>query len=55
MIDNKLGKLAKNADDEKTKVLKSVENIKELTSKIQGYMQKFDNLKEEMSANGEKF
>ena len=34
IIENRLGKLAKNADQEKAKVIKCVDNIKELTTKI---------------------
>ena len=55
LIEKRLGKIAKQADEEKAKVIKSVENVKELTTKIQGYMQKFDKLKDSMSQNGEKF
>lgn len=34
LIEKKLGKLCKNAEEEKAKVMKSVENVKELTIKI---------------------
>ena len=31
LIENKLGKIAKNADEEKVKVMKSVDNVRDLT------------------------
>jgi len=35
--------------------MKAQENVKELTLKINGYMEKFDKIKEDMSENGKKF
>ena len=35
--------------------MKGCENVKELSEKINGYMEKFDKIKEEMSSNGKKF
>ena len=55
LIETKLTGLAKTADAEKNKLFKTVSVIKDLTQKIQGYMQKFDKLKEDMGSNSAKF
>ncbi len=45
----------KEAETEKTKYIKACENVKELSTKINGFMEKFDKIKDEMSENGKKF
>jgi len=55
LLEGKLGKYIKQADQEKGKYQKTMENIKELSTKIQSYIQKFDDLKNNMTANSTKF
>jgi hypothetical protein len=54
-IEGTIQKTLKEAESEKTKYLKACENVKDLSTKIAGYMEKFDKIKDEMSENGKKF
>lgn len=54
-IEGSITKTLKQAEKEKAKFLKSCENVKELTDKINGYAEKFDKIKDEMGENGKRF
>ena len=54
-IEGGITKTLKLAEQEKSKFAKSCENVKELSERINGYMEKFDKIKEEMNTNGKKF
>lgn len=54
-IEGSITNTLKSAEKEKGKFLKSCENVKELSDKINGYAEKFDKIKEEMGTNGKKF
>ena len=54
-IEGSITKTLKQAEREKAKFMKSVENVKELSEKINGFTEKFDKIKEEMTTNGKKF
>ncbi len=43
------------ADKEKQNFLKAVDNVKEISNKINSFMEKFDKIKDEMAENGKKF
>jgi hypothetical protein len=47
-IEGQITTTMKTAEMEKAKYMKSVENISELSNKINGYLEKFDKIKEEM-------
>ena len=55
MFEQKLGKLMKDAEGEKNTLIRTQENIGELSEKINGFMKKFDELKETMQENNKKF
>ncbi len=54
-IDGSISKTLKQAEVEKGKFIKSCANVQELSGKINGFMEKFDKIKEDMSENGRKF
>jgi DNA repair ATPase RecN len=54
-IEGSLNSTIKQAEAEKAKFMKVVTNTKELTQKINGFMQKFDQIKDEMNENSRKF
>ena len=54
-IEGTISKTLKEAETEKNKYNKACANVSELTTKINGYMEKFDKIKEEMNENGKKF
>lgn len=54
-IDGSISKALKEAEGEKLKFQRSCDNVAELSQKINGFMEKFDKIKEEMSENGKKF
>jgi len=54
-IEGSLNSTIKYAEAEKAKFMKVVTNTKELTQKINGFMQKFDQIKDEMNENSRKF
>lgn len=54
-IEGTVTKTIKEAEAEKAKFSRVCENVKELSSKINGFMQKFDLIKDEMSENSRKF
>lgn len=54
-IDGSISKTLKQAETEKTKFMKACQNVQDLSQKINGFMEKFDKIKDEMSENGKKF
>jgi hypothetical protein len=54
-IEGTISKTLKEAEVEKNKYMKACENVKELSTKINGYMEKFDKIKDEMGENSKKF
>ena len=54
-IEGTLNSSIKQAEAEKAKFMKVVGNTKELTEKINSFMQKFDQIKDEMNENSRKF
>jgi len=54
-IDGTIPKTIKEAETEKARFMKACDNVKELSTKINGYMAKFDQIKEEMGDNSRKF
>ena len=54
-IDESLGESGKAAQQEKQKYEKLESNVKELNERVKGYMDKFDQIKEEMTGNQSKF
>ena len=54
-IEGGITKTLKQAENEKQRFQKACDAVKGLSEKINGYMEKFDNIKEEMNSNGKKF
>lgn len=54
-IEGSISKTLKEAEAEKFKFQRSCDNVSELSQKINGFMEKFDKIKEEMGDNGKKF
>ena len=54
-IEGTVSKTIKEAESEKAKFMKACDQVKDLSSKINGYMAKFDQIKDEMSENSRKF
>ena len=54
-IEGTVSKTIKEAEAEKTRFLKVCDNVKELSVKINGFMTKFDQIKDEMGENSKKF
>jgi len=54
-IDSTVTKTIREAETEKAQFLEVSEKVKDLSTKINGYMQKFDQIKEEMADNSKKF
>lgn len=54
-IEGTLNTSIKQAEAEKAKLVRAVEKTQELTTKINGFMQKFDQIKDEMNENSRKF
>lgn len=54
-IDQSLGETGKAAQAEKVKYERLEVNVKELNDRVKGYMEKFDQIKEEMTTNSAKF
>jgi hypothetical protein len=54
-IEGTVTKTIKEAEVEKSRFFKASENVLDLSGKINGYMEKFDQIKNEMSENSKKF
>lgn len=54
-IDGTVTKTIKEAESEKAKFVKVSESVKDLSTKINGFMGKFDDIKNEMGDNSKKF
>lgn len=54
-IESTVSKTIKEAEAEKAKFLTVCDSVKDLSGKINGYMQKFDAIKDEMGENSRKF
>ena len=54
-IDGTVTKTIKEAENEKAKFVKVSESVKDLSTKINGFMGKFDDIKNEMGDNSKKF
>jgi chromosome segregation ATPase len=54
-IDGTVSKTLKEAESEKAKFTRVADRVKELSTQINGYMKKFDEIKEEMGDNSRKF
>ena len=54
-IEKKIMGLLKQAEAEKNKYERSVANVKELSDQIHKYMEKFDNLKNDINDSSKKF
>lgn len=54
-IEGTVTKTIKEAEDEKARFFKASESVLDLSGKINGYMEKFDQIKNEMGDNSKKF
>ena len=54
-IEGTVTKTLKEAESEKGKFMRVCESVKDLSEKINGYMKKFDEIKDEMGENSKRF
>ena len=54
-IEGTVTKTLKEAESEKGKFMRVCESVKDLSEKINGYMKKFDEIKDEMGENSRRF